>query len=221
MLLPSGLDFLGTIKLVNYIRAQVKARNTTPDVSSKEKFDDETYLKPVLEDDALLYSLGDIEDEDALDTAGDSDAERRVIELQEDLERLQSQFSEYRLAVQRSMEEQLSEEDSKLSASSPGPSTKAANKVEDAESDYFSSYSYNGIHKQRPRVLGVTSVFYSIANEVLQQSTSLCSRTLSALTPTVTLSTTTNVSSRTRLSWMSDVVRGFSPCSVPRLAPKK
>lgn len=124
----------------------MKAGNTTPDVSSKEKFDDDAYLKPVLEDDALLYSLGDIEDEDD-GASGSNDAERRVVELQEDLERLQSQFSEYRLAVQRSMEEQLSQEDNKLSGgSSAGPSTKAANKIEEAESDYFSSYSYNGIY---------------------------------------------------------------------------
>lgn len=140
-----GLDFLGTIKLVNYIRSQVKAGNTSPDVSSKDKFDDDAYLKPVLEDDALLYSLGDVEDDDD-EASGGNDAERRVVELQEDLERLQSQFSDYRLAVQRSMEEQLSQEDSKLSTSSADPSTKAANKIEDAESDYFSSYSYNGIY---------------------------------------------------------------------------
>lgn len=141
-----GLDFLGTIKLVNYIRTQVKAGNTNLDMSSKEKFDNDVYLKPVLEDDALLYSLGDIAEEDGPETSGGSDAERRVVELQEDLERLQTQFSEYRLAVQRSMEEQLSQEDSKLTASSTGPSAKAVNKVEEAESDYFSSYSYNGIY---------------------------------------------------------------------------
>lgn len=59
------LDFLDTIKLVNYVRSSVKDGNTTPDVSSKEKFQDEAYLKPVLEDDALLYSLDDIEDEES------------------------------------------------------------------------------------------------------------------------------------------------------------
>lgn len=139
------MDFLGTIKLVNYIRTQAKAGITSPNVSSKEKFDDDVYLKPVLADDALLYSLGDIA-EDGLEASGGSDAERRVVELQEDLERLQTQFSEYRLAVQRSMEEQLSQEDSKLTASSTGPSAKTVNKVEEAESDYFSSYSYNGIY---------------------------------------------------------------------------
>ena len=136
------MDFIGTIKLINYIRTQVKSGNTSPDVSSKEKFDDDAYMKPALEDDALLYSLDDIEDDEA-EAAGGSDAERRVIELQEDLERLQSQFSEYRLAVQQSMEEQLSQEDSKLTSS--GPSAKAVDKIEEADSDYFSSYSYNGI----------------------------------------------------------------------------
>lgn len=106
----------------------------------------------MLEDDALLYSLGDIGDDDE-EAAGSNDAERRVVELQEDLERLQSQFSEYRLAVQRSMEEQLTQEDSKLSSSSADPSTKAANKIKEAESDYFSSYSYNGIITWIPVVL--------------------------------------------------------------------
>ncbi|GIJ87859.1 hypothetical protein Asppvi_006772 [Aspergillus pseudoviridinutans] len=141
-----GLDFLGTIKLVNYVRSQVKAGNTTPDVSSKDKFEDEAYLKPVLEDDALLYSLDDIDDEESA-TVGATEAERRVIELQEDLERLQSQFTEYRMAVQKSMEEQLSKEDEKLGPSSSGPSGKKMSKIEEADSDYFVSYSYNAIHE--------------------------------------------------------------------------
>lgn len=140
-LLSLDLDFIGLIKLVNYVRSQVKAGNTTPDVSSKDKFDDDAYMKPVLENDALLYSLGDIEEEDAEPSGGD-DAERRVVELQEDLERLQTQFTEYRLAVQRSMEEQLSQEDSRLSA---GPSTRSKSKIEEVDSDYFVSYQYNGI----------------------------------------------------------------------------
>ncbi|PWY90172.1 S-adenosyl-L-methionine-dependent methyltransferase [Aspergillus heteromorphus CBS 117.55] len=138
-----GLDFLGTIKLVNYIRSQVKEGNASPDVSSAEKFEDEIYLMPVLEDDALLYSLDDIEDETP-ESAGGTDAERKVIELQEDLERLQTQFSEYRDAVQKSMEEQLAKEDEKLGGSA---AQKPASKIEELDADYFTSYSYNGIHE--------------------------------------------------------------------------
>lgn len=132
---------MGTIKLVNYIRSQVKSGNTSPDVTSKSNFDDDVYLKPVLEDDALLYSLDDIEDETS-DAPGGTDAERQVVELQEELERLQTQFSEYRSAVQQSMEEQLSKEDEKL-ASGP-PAQRSQGKIDEMDADYFVSYSYNG-----------------------------------------------------------------------------
>lgn len=136
---------MDTIKLVNYVRSQVKAENSAPDVSSKANFEDEAYLKPVLEDDALLYSLGDALEEEELSEVPGGEAEKRVLELQEDLERLQTQFSEYRLAVQKSMDEQLSKEDEELSSSSSaaGP-PKSTSRIEAAESDYFSSYSYNG-----------------------------------------------------------------------------
>lgn len=144
------MDFLDNIKLVNYIRSQVKAGNLNPDVSSKANFEDESYLKPVMEDDALLYSLGDVLEETQLPDGPDGQAERRVQELQEDLERLQTQFSEYKLAVQKSMAEQLSKDDEELSSASPGPSAKRPSRIEAAESDYFSSYSYNGIPLSSP-----------------------------------------------------------------------
>lgn len=136
-----GLDFLDTIKLVNYVRSEVKAGNKTPDVSSKDKFVDDAFMKPVLEDDALLYSLDDIAEEDT-EAAPGNDAERKVIELQEDLERLQTQFSEYRLAVQKSLADQLNKEDEKLE---PGASVKKsrADKIEEADEGYFTSYAYN------------------------------------------------------------------------------
>lgn len=136
--------------MVNYVRSEVKAGNKTPDVSLKSTFADDTYLKPVLEDDALLYSLDDILEEQA-DAAPGGEAERRVLELQEDLERLQTQFSEYRLAVQKSMEDQLSQEDEKLESapSAKGPSAKTKDRLQEAETDYFTSYSYNGMWKRR------------------------------------------------------------------------
>lgn len=139
------LDFLDTIKLVNYVRTEVKTGNKTPDLSSKSKFEDDAYLKPVMEDDALLYSLDDITEEQDQDATPGSDAERRVLELQEDLERLQNQFSEYRLAVQKSMEDQLTKEDEKLE---PGASVKtgsAKDRIQEADADYFTSYSYNSM----------------------------------------------------------------------------
>ncbi|MCJ1284612.1 hypothetical protein MMC26_003946 [Xylographa opegraphella] len=55
------LDFLESIKLVNYIRAEVIRGNTTLKITSKQTFNDDKYLQPVLEDDALLFSLDDLE----------------------------------------------------------------------------------------------------------------------------------------------------------------
>jgi protein arginine N-methyltransferase 3 len=134
------LDFLDSIKLVNYVRTQVKAGNKRPDVSSKSQFEDDAYLKPVLEDDALLYSLDDIAEEEAGNEASSGDADGRVLELQEELERLQTQFSEYRTAVQQSLEDQLTKEDEKLQ---PDAAKKSTDKTEEVDADYFSSYSYN------------------------------------------------------------------------------
>ena len=49
------------IKLVNFVRREVKeGRGKFLDTSTKSAFDDDRYLQPVLEDDALLYSLEDI-----------------------------------------------------------------------------------------------------------------------------------------------------------------
>jgi type I protein arginine methyltransferase len=161
--LSSDLDLIDTIKLVNYIRTEVKSGNKEPDVSSKSLFDDDIYLKPVLEDDPLLYSLEDLED--GPDTAGGGDkrisAEKRVVELQEELERLRGQFSEYRLAVQRSIDVHLLlDDDEKFTSSGPGlrrdltgkatekatgrATEKATDRAQEVESDYFTSYSYNG-----------------------------------------------------------------------------
>lgn len=99
-------------------------------------------MKPVMEDDALLYSLDDIAENQSEDAGHGTEAERRVLELQEDLERLQTQFSEYRLAVQKSLEDRLSKEDEK--SESKEPLIKTTSKIQEAEADYFVSYAYNG-----------------------------------------------------------------------------
>jgi hypothetical protein len=61
------LDFYATIKLVNYIRSEVLSGHATPDVSKPEAWADDKYLQPALADDALLFSL------DELDESGQQD----------------------------------------------------------------------------------------------------------------------------------------------------
>lgn len=140
------LDFLGKIRLVNYIRSQVKAGNLKPDVSSAALFEDELYMMPVLEDDALLYSLDDISGEKQSDSSvaaegKGQETDKRVLELQEELERLQGQFADYRSAVKRSMDKDLEKKEQGLPESEEGES----NKVRAEESNYFTSYAYNSM----------------------------------------------------------------------------
>lgn len=140
------LDFLGLVKLVNYVRSEVRInKNTHPDVSSEAVFDDEKYLKPFLEDDALLYSLDDVFEEGA-----NVGPVSEVDQLREQLEALQSQFSAYREQVQNVMLDRLEQSDSAPgSANVPAGSSqkKTSTEADDIENGYFNSYSYNAIHE--------------------------------------------------------------------------
>ncbi|KAK2855745.1 hypothetical protein FQN49_004887 [Arthroderma sp. PD_2] len=145
-----GLDFLGTIKLVNYIRSEVKNGNTKPDVSSTALFEDEKFLKPVLEDDALLYSLDDITDlaageklevTDKLEKATDP---TRIKELENELNSLRGEFAEYKQMVQKALNQSLEDEGENGSKEKDASSSR---RFQEAEKGYFTSYAYNAIHE--------------------------------------------------------------------------
>lgn len=72
-------------------------------------------------------------------------AEKRVIELQEELRHLQQQFADYRQAVDKTLEERWNSKEgiSEESNGSVKPSSKLAAPRDD-DSHYFSSYSSNG-----------------------------------------------------------------------------
>lgn len=144
------MDFFGTVKLINYIRSEVKKGVQKPDVSSKSLFDDEAYLKPVIEDDALLYNLDDIAsdaDGPQSEKVQKTDTETQLREVQEELSRLQEQFFNYRLAVQQSLSVQLSkEDDDPLQGMNSARDGASRSMTEEVDYDYFKSYSYNGSH---------------------------------------------------------------------------
>lgn len=145
-----GLDFYGNIKLVNYIRSQVHSGLQVSSDVSKTDFEDDKYLKPVLEDDALLFNLdelpevmGDAQTADSdkgKTISSDSDSvllTARVSELEEDLRRMQTQFDNYRSTVSQTLDE-------RWNASGPSKSSAETEEKRDDDSHYFSSYSYNG-----------------------------------------------------------------------------
>lgn len=147
------------IKLVNFIRSEVQWGNMTPDLSSKAAFEDDRYLQPVLEDDAVLYSIddvvGDIDNmkSPAINGSGNgltseddgSSATNRIAELQKELERLQTQFSDYRETVNETLDNRWnSSDDASKLANGTGKSNDETQQPRDDDTHYFSSYSTNG-----------------------------------------------------------------------------
>ncbi|KAK0946440.1 hypothetical protein LTR29_002202 [Friedmanniomyces endolithicus] len=61
------LNFIATIQLVNYIRSGVRSNDTiTTDhlVNNPDAFRQDRFMQPVLEDDALLYSIDELANPD-------------------------------------------------------------------------------------------------------------------------------------------------------------
>jgi len=144
-----SLDFYGSIQLVNFIRSQIHSGNKVSVDISKQDLDDEKYLKPVLEDDALLFSLDELPD--VVDgvrgttgkevSSGSGELVSRVSELEEELRRIQLQFNNYRATVSETLDDRWNEK------GTAGPSRAVGTEKEvkrDDDSHYFSSYSYNG-----------------------------------------------------------------------------
>jgi len=150
-----GLDFVSSIKLVNYIRTEVANGNQKPDLSSRELFQDDKYLTPVLEDDAVLYSLDDIDSngEDVFETKLDQ-KDALIADLRDELTRVKSHFSAYRKEVQKDLRSQLGDDlwdeeetsDPNLGFAST-PSNEEGKSKDTQDSGYFTSYSYNSIHE--------------------------------------------------------------------------
>ena len=168
-----GLDFLEVVKLVNYIRSEVKLGVEKPDVSARSRFEDEQYLLPVLEDDALLWNLHDIigldlndADEDTRGvsvktpsgTTTNGNDEDRVAKLEKQLQlaelelearRSEIKFLQLKFEESESMHEKSFEENETrerdMNAVSPGtgPSRNAL-MLGNTDSSYFASYSGHG-----------------------------------------------------------------------------
>lgn len=145
-----SLDFYGCIKLVNYVRSEIKSGRLVSSDILQTDFEIDKYLIPVLQDDALLFNLGDlpgvISEGKATDVEPGSCHETagllaRVAELEEELQKTQTQFLNYRETVARTLDERWN--DGLLNRGAPDGA--AAEEKRDDDSQYFNSYSYNGL----------------------------------------------------------------------------
>ncbi len=129
----------------------MRAGRTLSSALKKDSFGDDKYLEPVLKDDALLYNLDEVGDgpeplhRDDEDKASKDDPKilhAKIAELEEQLERLNSQFASFRETVKVVMDERLEAQTATLSSSLDAEG--GAEKTKEAEQSYFKSYSYNG-----------------------------------------------------------------------------
>lgn len=143
---------------MNYIRSEVEAGRPLVELPSKDTFEDEKYLQPVLEDDALLLSIDDILESgnqptgvEATKTSQDNSRAllADISRLHEELQQLQSQFMSYRLAVKGVLDERLEAQtaaiESPSSAIEHEPKASSKDEHEHNENSYFNSYSFTGM----------------------------------------------------------------------------
>ncbi|CAG8978088.1 hypothetical protein HYALB_00000760 [Hymenoscyphus albidus] len=145
-----ALDFYGNIKLVNFIRSQVHDGKSIPQDLSRKDFEDEKFLKPILEDDAVLFSLDDLPEVAGAEDSEENDKAKRmekdpgalvarVSELEDELRRVQLQFESYQNTVKETLDKKWEDKN--------GSEKEETEEKRDDDSHYFSSYSYNDIHE--------------------------------------------------------------------------
>jgi protein arginine N-methyltransferase 3 len=134
---------------------EVVKGNLNPDVSTTDIFLDEKYLQPVIEDDALLFSLDDLESFESEQTsipemsqtvapggASNGEPSSKIKELEEQLAKVNSQYAEYREYVQQILDKRWQDNES----ASIDPKQAQQEKAKEGETSYFESYSYNGTY---------------------------------------------------------------------------
>ncbi|KAJ3285916.1 hypothetical protein HK104_009250 [Borealophlyctis nickersoniae] len=167
-----GLDFYGSIRLINYVRTEAK-RN--PSLSSDQIIsagknaawiEDDTFLQPVVDDDPLLYAFEDEDDDDLQSALASSsltpqpsstsqssestqlqEALQRATLAERRLEELQRAFEQYKELVKKTFLDDRIGHD-------PWANPVKGSKVEHEEGDeewqmdyYFGSYAETEIHE--------------------------------------------------------------------------
>lgn len=125
-----------------------------PDQITEADIQDDKYLMPVLPDDALIMCLDDLPSsseaadgkgkaaEGALTTETADDAASKNAALQAQLDELNKQFANYRLAVEQTLDKRWHADDDDSSSRSSASSKK---EKKDESAYYWESYAHNGM----------------------------------------------------------------------------
>ncbi|KAF6835865.1 methyltransferase domain-containing protein [Colletotrichum musicola] len=145
-----GLDFFGTVKLVNFVRQHAHDGAALPEPISAEDISDDRFLKPVIDDDALIMALTELDlDSESAEAApqASKSSSAREAELEEELEKVKAQFANYRLAVEQTLDQRWGDDN----VAGPPHVEKASEEDKAARKDesqyYWESYAGNDIHE--------------------------------------------------------------------------
>ncbi|KAG6044066.1 hypothetical protein E4U17_000692 [Claviceps sp. LM77 group G4] len=149
------LDFLGAVRLTNFIRTQVRDKSTLPKQISREDIEDERYLSPVLNNDAVLFSLDEILGVMSQDEETPANKAKAPIDelldrnktLEAELYTIHERFTNYRLAVEQTLDRRWGVDEVLHSPLIPRP--------KEASNSYFESYAANGTEPQNSKTLAI------------------------------------------------------------------
>ncbi len=146
--------------MINFVRSEANKGHALPKVWTTAVFEDEQYLKPTMKDDAVLYSLDDIDESTFDSDVPPDDREQEIQELRERLAQVHIQFTAYREEANVQFQKRLKKMDDTPTPtatqpdSQPGTTDKAAapltassSSQEDQDAGYFTSYASNTIHE--------------------------------------------------------------------------
>lgn len=129
------------------VRQRVHDGAALPESIAAEDISDDRFLKPVIDDDALIMALTELDlDSESAEVAPQAPKSNsaREAELEEELEKVKAQFANYRLAVEQTLDQRWG--DDNVSGPSrverPSEEDKAARK--DESQYYWESYAGNG-----------------------------------------------------------------------------
>lgn len=134
----ADLDFLDTIRLINFLRSEAREGRIHRTVPSRETFQQDVYLQPALPDDPLLYSLGDLPhfaEKDELPIA-----EARL----EHGHKIEVEALALKGARMAAVQEMLNSIKVGQSDEEVPLGKLPTSRAEENDSSYFESYSYNG-----------------------------------------------------------------------------
>lgn len=137
----------------NLVRQRVHDGESVTEAISSSDISDDKYLKPVLNDDALilgLFDLPEVEVESSGDktgkTANPEEIAKRNAELEEQLSRMALQFDNYRQSVQQLLDERWGDADQAEAEAkeNKGKGKEAPEEPLDPSRYYWESYAGNG-----------------------------------------------------------------------------